>query len=277
MADELSFTRPTILAGAVMLERLTQAKFDQMVQRLGLNSLVPFGDGFSVAKKVVQLSHQVLLNPDHRVLTKDGLVTVAEALVREAVAVMYDGVTDPTQENLRRSLARDGFVVSWEAGECAQGSPPWLRRSLPASVDLPESDDELHSLLKHFGMQLALAHLDQAIDCHTRGDWAAANAQFRTFMEQMINSITATGFSDQDAPTHTLNNRIQLLGREGFLSEVRGEWGADGKGYVQGLFRMLHSDGSHPGISDEEHSTFKLHLTLVTARTLLRRLKMGRV
>lgn len=275
MSDVLTFTRPTMLAAAVLLERMTQAKFDQMVQRLGLNAVIPFGDVLSVPKKVVQLSHQVLLNPTQQVLTRDGVVSLGEALVREAVALMSNGAAEPSQEDFRRSLARDGFVVSWDAGECAQGSPPWLRSSLPASVNMPKSDDELHALLKRFGMQMATAHLDQAIDCHTRGDWAAANAQFRTFMEQLINSITAIGFASQDAPTFTMNNRVQLLGRVGFFSLARGEWAEDGKGFIQGLLRMLHSDGSHPGLSDEEHSTYKLHLTLLTASTLLRRLQVG--
>lgn len=272
MEGELQFTRPTILAGAVLLEKMTQAKFDQMVQRLNLDSQVSYGDSISVPKKVVQLSRQVLLNPRQPLVTKEGVITVSEALVREAVALMSQRNTDASQESLRRCLARDGFDVSWDGGACAQGSPPWLRRSLPSSVNLPQGDDELHALLRSYDMQIAIAHLDQAIDCHTRGDWAAGNAQFRTFIEQLINDISAKAFPGLDAVTHTLNNRIQLLGREGFLSEPRGEWGNDGKGYIQGLLRMLNSEGSHPGISNEEHSTFKFHITLITARTLLRRL-----
>lgn len=46
----------------------------------------------------------------------------------------------------------------------------------------------------------------------------------------------------------------------------------DGKSFVSGLFKMLHSDGSHPGLSDEDYSTFRLHLVLVTSRTFLHRL-----
>ena len=35
---------------------------------------------------------------------------------------------------------------------------------------------------------------------------------------------------------------------------------------------MLHTERSHPGLSDEDHCTFRLHVVLVTARTFLRRL-----
>jgi hypothetical protein len=38
----------------------------------------------------------------------------------------------------------------------------------------------------------------------------------------------------------------------------------------------LHTEGSHPGLSDEDHSTFRLRVVLVMARTFLRRLHLGR-
>lgn len=47
------------------------------------------------------------------------------------------------------------------------------------------------------------------------------------------------------------------------------------KNYVNGLFKMLHTHGSHPGLSDEDHCTFRLDVVLVTTRTFLRRLRQG--
>jgi hypothetical protein len=66
-----------------------------------------------------------------------------------------------------------------------------------------------------------------------------------------------------------------LLADAGFLAKGRNEWTNDGKSYIHGLFKMLHTHGSHPGLSDEDHSTFRLHVVLVTARTFLRRLRYG--
>jgi hypothetical protein len=71
----------------------------------------------------------------------------------------------------------------------------------------------------------------------------------------------------------TSENRRQLLANIGFLAVDRNEWTPDGKNYVNGLFKMLHTDGSHPGLSDEDHSTFRLQVVSVTARTFLRRLR----
>jgi hypothetical protein len=70
----------------------------------------------------------------------------------------------------------------------------------------------------------------------------------------------------------TSENRRRLLADIGFLKEDRNEWTQDGKNYINGLFKMLHSEGSYPGLSDEDHCTFRLHVVLVTARTFLRRL-----
>ncbi len=46
------FTRPTLIAATEIQERHTQASFDQMTLRLGLEDAIPDGTGFSVAKKV---------------------------------------------------------------------------------------------------------------------------------------------------------------------------------------------------------------------------------
>jgi hypothetical protein len=48
------------------------------------------------------------------------------------------------------------------------------------------------------------------------------------------------------------------------------------KNYINGLFKMLHTDGSHPGLSGGEHSAFRLHLALITGRIFLRRLNNGK-
>jgi hypothetical protein len=80
---------------------------------------------------------------------------------------------------LNRALKRDGFTV--EDGT--------LRRALPSTLNLPEADDEVHSLLKQYKFDTPLGHLDQAITAHARGDWAAANGQFRSYIEGLLDDI----------------------------------------------------------------------------------------
>jgi len=141
------------------------------------------------------------------------------------------------------------------------------------SLTLPSADDEVHQLLRGFSFQVPLGHLDQAIEAHTRGDWAAANSQARTFMESMFDAISLHIDHARASSLSSSENRRALLAELKFLSVHRNEWTQDGKNFINGLFKMLHSEGSHPGLSDEEHSTFRLHLVLITARAFLRRLR----
>lgn len=267
------FTRPSVTTALTLLElRLSQAKFEHLVLRLGLEQFIPSGTGLSVSKKAAMLGRTVLSPTGAtQVQTLDGTVTLTEAVVREAVAVA-ENVPSPgvEQEQFLRALALDGFVVEWSGG---RGAPATLRAALPKEIDLPATDDEVHLLLKHFHFQTALGHLDQAIEAHTRGDWAAANSQTRTFIESLFDEVAHYVDAALATAAGSSENRRALLAKRGFFSAQRNEWTSDGKNFVNGLFKMLHTEGSHPGLSDEDRSTFRLHLALVTARTFLRRLK----
>jgi hypothetical protein len=267
------FTRPTIVAAIEFLgEMLTQAKFDQLVVRLGLDDEIPQGPSKSVTAKSALLARIVNQRATQIVCTLDGSVTLAEAAVREAVGSTVPQYVKVEQERFLRGLALDGYVVSW----IEDARTPLLRAALPGEVDLPAADDEVHQLLKQFGFNVPLGHLDQAIDAHTRGDWAAANSQIRTFLEGLLSDIAAQIDPQKATELPSSENRRAWLAEVGFLSINRNEWSSDGKNYMNGLFKMLHTDGSHPGLSDEDHSTFRLHLGLITGRTLLRRLNNGR-
>lgn len=267
------FTHPTIVAAVEFLgEMLTQAKFDQLAVRLGLDNEIPQGPAKSVTAKSALLARIVKQRATLIVSTLNGPVTLAEAAIREAVGVTVPQYTKAEQERLLRGLALDGYVVSWDEDT----QTPLLRAALPGEVDLPATDDEVHQLLKQFRFNVPLGHLDQAIDAHTRSDWAAANSQIRTFLEGLLSDIAAHIDPQKSAELTSSENRRAWLAERKFLSSKRNEWTSDGKNYLNGLFKMLHTDGSHPGLSDEDHSTFRLHLGLVTARTLLRRLNNGR-
>ncbi|MDP3348841.1 MAG: hypothetical protein Q8S92_07595 [Hydrogenophaga sp.] len=268
------FTRPTILAAVALLDvRLVQAKFDHLVLRLGMEEHIPTDTSVSVSKKAAQLGRLVLTHGAQEVQTLDGTVTLAEAAVREAVVLtVFSENPGLEQERFVRALALDGFIVEWGDDH---GRPPLLRAALPGNVDLHATDDEVHQLMRYFGFSTALGHLDQAIEAHTRGDWAAANSQTRTFIESLLEQIAHHIDPAAAAAAGNSENRRAWLADKGFLSKQRNEWTNDGKNFVNGLFKMLHTEGSHPGLSDDDRSTFRLHIALVTARTFLRRLRNG--
>jgi hypothetical protein len=265
------FTRPTLLAAVELLELHSQAKFNQMALRLGLEDEIPSTTSISVAKKCDLLGRIVLQRMDYVLDTLDGSMTLGEAAIRQAAQLAQQDSTLPLQTAFARGLARDGYVLVWDD----YGRNASIRAALPSEIHLPETDDEVHQLLKRFSFATPLGHLDQAIEAHTRGDWAACNGQLRTFIESLFDDIARNVRPTEAATRPSSENRRALLADIGFLSTARNEWTQDGKNYINGLFKMLHTEGSHPGLSDEDHATFRLHVVLVTARTFLRRLANG--
>ncbi|NMG41177.1 hypothetical protein GRZ55_18195 [Chelativorans sp. ZYF759] len=265
------FTRPTLLAAIELLELHSQAKFNQMVLRLGLEDEIPSTTSLSVAKKCDLLGRIVLQRMDNVLDTLDGSMTLGEAVIRQAALLAQQDLATSLQTAFARGLARDGYVLVWDD----YGRSASIRAALPSEIHLPETDDEVHQLLKHFSFTTPLGHLDQAIEAHTRGDWAACNGQLRTFIESLFDDIARNVRPAEAVARPSSENRRALLAEIGFLSTARNEWTQDGKNYINGLFKMLHTEGSHPGLSDEDHATFRLHVVLVTARTFLRRLANG--
>ncbi len=82
--------------------------------------------------------------------------------------------------------------------------------------------------------------LDQALNAHTRGNWAVANTQLLTFMESLLNEISCLLKPNETENTTSENNR-EFLGRIDFLSGERKEWSDDGENYINGLFKTCLS------------------------------------
>ena len=259
------FSRLTLVYATEILQGHSQAAFNQMIVRLELEQEIPANTGVSVQKKCAALARIVISHPDTPLDTLEGRISLGEAVVRDAVAIVRQESSWEPQARFVQALAKDGYSLTWNADGMAVLTP-----ALPIELGA-ETDDEVHQLLAAHGFETSRGHLDQALNAHVRGDWAAANAQLRTFMEGLLDDIAGT-LRPTEATGLTSENRRALLGRTGFFSRERKEWTDDGKNYVNGLFKMLHTEGSHTGLSDVEHSTFRLHLVLVTARTFLRRL-----
>ncbi len=168
-----------------------------------------------------------------------------------------------------RALARDGYVLTDDRS---------IRAALPEVANLVEADDEVHGLLDEQGLDVALGHLDQAIENHANGNWAAANGELRKVLENLFDELAEKLVPACADATPKGYHRRQLLANlePPFLSEALGEWSSgknEGKNFVNGLFKRLHPEGGHPGLSDEEDCAFRLHIVLIVVRFFLRRAK----
>jgi hypothetical protein len=265
------FSRRTILAAADVLAGYGHTGVDRFLLEYGLEDT---GVGGSLQARANALSLHLLANPQQR--NEDGrnlTDAIVGELINHAIRTRVDRYSQAfdyqafqqSYSALHRGLERDGFTV--EGGV--------LRRMLPEILDLPAADDEVHTLLNYYHLAVPVGHLDQAIAAHARGDWAAANAQFRPFVESLMDEIAAKLAGSTGVLPPPGQQRRQWLAQLNppFLLVALNEWTGQGTGFFEGFYRRLHPHGAHPGLSDEDDSTFRLHLVLLVARLFLRRLQ----
>lgn len=159
------------------------------------------------------------------------------------------------------SLDRDGYELTSTG----------LRNKLPIEFTAVEQENQLISLLNKFGFTTAKGHYEQAVAAHSRGEWASANAQLRTFVEEFFNKT-----QDIVCPGHysSSNERKIALAKAGFFVKEYNEYLFNGTGFVEGFWKRLHPEGSHPGLSEQADSTFRFHLVILVIHHLLSRLEL---
>lgn len=266
-----NYSRRTVTAATFVLSALNQSEFTSFIvqQRRGLiQNIGQEGTGNSLQTRLNKLV--LLVDSDPGIVTDDGR-PLTNAIVEKAVEVLHANEIR-SQSTWAPANPRTEDVVFRRALE-AEGLQPIdgeLRTILPVSIPLAEPESELGQLLRHFQLEDARNHLRQALENHARGNWEAANSQLRTFVEAIFQAVV-----DIVAPGHGLQKkdgepiRRKLL-TAGFLHADLNEWD-----FIVGFVKRLHGKGSHPGRSDEEDCTYRLHLVLLTVHHLLRRLLAG--
>lgn len=271
----MSFSRDTLihLVDLIVRRTGTHAGLDTLLIRFGLEDVAPSSVG-GLEKRAAALLKHLVQSPDAR---GPRGAELAFEMVEHALGEVHQSLSrrffgsrslDDECPELVNSLRQDGFEV--EDGK--------LVRSLPQELDLAEAKDEVHRLLERFAFATSTGHLEQAIAAHARGEWASANANLRTYFESLLDDIANHLWPQESATRGTSHERRELLaqghgGAPPFLLTALNEWVIGNRGgFIRGAWDRLHPEGSHPGLSDEEDSTFRIHLVLLTSRHLLRRL-----
>jgi hypothetical protein len=177
----------------------------------------------------------------------------------------YEDLFSEKYKFLANSLKRDGYIIKGNT----------IKKVLPEEIAEAKTETELTNLLTKFNFTTSKGHLDQAINNHSLGNWAGANSQFRPFIESLLIDICKKLLPKNSCDSG--NTAIKLLSSTTNppffkieLNEIENP--KCNKPFVEGLWKRLHPEGSHPGLSDEEDSTFRYHITIVFAHYLLKRL-----
>lgn len=180
--------------------------------------------------------------------------------------VEYQDRFSDKYKQLTNCLKRDGFVVKERS----------IKKLLPEEMQEAKTESELYTLLVKFDFIIAKGHLEQATQNHSQSNWAGANSQFRTFIESLLIETCRKVLPNNSCDSAA--SAIKLLGQTAnpaFLKSDLNEIENSNckKPFVEGLWKRLHPEGSHPGLSDEEDSTFRYHLAIVFGHYLLKRLE----
>lgn len=259
------FSRNTVIELIRAFEFQTHARLDQVALQFGLEDFMGTG---GLEKKETSLMKHLIANPD---LTGPGggniVLELIEFLFQERCSGQgYLSEQRPHEAfpKLINALKHDGYWVDGLK----------LKRMLPATLPVTEHEDELTQLLKKHRFTTALGHFQQAVGAHTRADWAATNAQLRSFVEELFDRIADVLSGGASVGLASSHARRESLAKNSppFFSASLNEWEIASKGgFVQGFWKRLHPAGSHPGLSDEEDCTFRMHLVIIVARYFIRR------
>ncbi|KUO66909.1 MAG: hypothetical protein APF80_14240 [Alphaproteobacteria bacterium BRH_c36] len=275
------FNRMTIVAAAeVVSEFNAHSDMEVLEVQWGISGRC---SGSSKSARVADLA-RITAEEQMDVMTIHGSVPIGRALVEAAILAPPRVKSTLAWRKLVAGLRFDGYEIIEDQAESLAVNQ-WggsqtettvrLVRMLPSDLpglDFREAESEVELLLDRHGFSVALGHLRQAVAAFSRGEWSSANGALRNFYESYLNEIAvALGYAeDGDGKA-----KRDYLGRlqSPFLLTDYNEWHANNQKpqYVQGLMNRMHPHGGHPGLSEEEDATFRLQISLVTARLFLRR------
>ncbi|MET7391873.1 hypothetical protein ABZS66_00030 [Dactylosporangium sp. NPDC005572] len=186
-----------------------------------------------------------------------GDAEVAKGL-QEFIGLVAERCADDERARLQEAARSGGFDLRVTDGEARLLPLDEPRAPLSELIAALEEDLEL------LGMTTARKHYRQAVDNLVDGHSEAANSQLRATFEGVV--------------THLANQRGYVRSGHG------GGWQAirflidgghlpldDGGEYVRGLWRIVHTNGPHPGTSPAGEAHFRTQAITAAIRYLLDR------
>jgi hypothetical protein len=256
----------TIITAIEALDFTTHAAIEKFLLRFAIEEADSPG---GLEPRTLSIMKYLINNPDKKTPSGTNLVFEIIQLALEKYSMHAYSNYFPNKPTIYLKLVNllkhDGFIVEDDR----------IKPLLPETVNLPEQENHLIELLNKFGFSMTIGHYEQATSAFARGDWAAANGQIRTFFESLLNSIAEKVISEKLSAETSGYKKWEYLAKTSppFLIPNLNEWDVGNKGgFIQGLWKRLHPTGAHPGLSDEEDCSFRMHLVIIVSAYLLNRL-----
>lgn len=221
---------------------------------------VPGRQGLSRAKRVKQAT-QNISNDDVEFIKKYAIRVLNQRANREEVPEWATEVVQDFRENgwnLERSKVPNDRPWStddqykWEVNPLGHDETP-----------LADLTTKIEALFCQHALDQEVGHYKQALKSFESQAWAAANAQLRTSLES---TLVALAKRQQSWNGTKGGDAIAVLKSRGYLSDEESK-------YFSGLWNMSHSNGSHPGLSDEDEAQFRIYSVTAGLYYLVNRLK----
>jgi len=183
------------------------------------------------------------------------------------------GMSQRQIDELREALLADGYEFTWEPTSPLPGEYTARCTILPtdaAPVPLAAEISALEAELTVRGYTSVLNHYRQAVDGFANHKFESANGDLRTALEDLVTRLAEdyTGYQRQQQASQG-GAAITHMIQSAHLPE------RDGGMLLQGLWKLTHTNGPHPGQSDADEARFRMQVITATARFLLKRFPVG--
>ncbi|RAK47822.1 hypothetical protein BHX94_12125 (plasmid) [Macrococcoides bohemicum] len=221
--------------------------------------------GANKDQRILAVTEYLYNNPKAKGIISDNLSyeIVEETLNFVSQSTFYNDNVENIFINypkLRRYLLKDGFVFEDNK----------LIRIFDQNLESNHNETLIETLLTKHKLEIAKGHYIQASNAFNRGDWAACNAQLRTYVEELLNKIAENITGKSFSESHEAKIALSKTQPPIFYKELN-EWLDNGQGYFETFWKRLHTHGSHPGLSNEEDSIFRLNLVQISTLEILKR------
>jgi hypothetical protein len=281
--SELS--HPTLAALVKAGQNLRGSDLKTMLQAADLWDYSPYKEGVASENRA-ELIRSRLLRAQAR--AKDGDAGAHRAMLVFATQLIQQTVPNPEYAppwfaELRDALLADGYQITWD-GDAPQTVPlpGYVHVAVPGSirysilptdaapVPLAPEISALQAELAARGYTSVLNHYLQAVDGFTHHKYESANGDLRTTLEDLVTRLAEDHAGYQRQPHASQGSAaINRMIQSGRLPED------DGGLLLRGLWRLSHTNGSHPGQSDADESRFRMQVITAMARFLLRHFPEG--